>query len=336
MRVIRELRFRLTCIATSLGRLLPRSPSSRGEGVGRDFDRAQSRRRQGGLPYLRSPALLVLCAALLGACSGTGPVRVSDFEDLVQSMEAKSRLVDRFKTTFVKTRLSDVFNRALTIRGSLVFQKPNKFQLTMTGDVNVELLSDGARITVIHDQRDRETFEVQGDRDIARFADPLMALIESIGNGGLREFRAVQAIEEEPSLLVQGEPRGQRYFERIERVTLVLNESGQIRKVTLLFKDGNRDETIFQDWQALASDHPDIQQLDERLSRIMPERSPVLALTATAGRDRSEPQAPATFPLAMPTWAQSLLCRLGFTADLAAAESPDLSKLSHRSTRSPR
>jgi outer membrane lipoprotein-sorting protein len=334
LRVIRELRFRLTCISTSLGRLLARSPSSRGDGICSESIRAQS--RWGGLSYLRSPALLVLCGALLGACSGTGPVRVSDFEDLVQSMEAKSRLVDRFKTTFVKTRLSEVFNRALTIRGSLVFQKPNKFQLTMRGDVNVELLSDGARITVIHDKRDRETFEVQGDRDIARFADPLMALIESIGNGGLREFRAVQALEEEPSLLVQGEPRGQRYFERIERVTLLLNESGQIRKVTLLFKDGNRDETIFQDWQALASDHPDIQQLDERLSRIMPERSPALALSATVARDRSEPQAPAVLPLAMPTWAQSLLCRLGLMPDLVAADSPDLSKLGHRSTRSPR
>jgi outer membrane lipoprotein-sorting protein len=329
LRVILEFCFRLMCMAASLGRSGARGPASWREGVCSD----RGRRGSGGLTHLTSVALVVLGAAFLGACSGNGPVRVSDFEDLVQSMEAKSRLVDRFKTTFVKTRLSDVFSRPLTICGCLVFEKPNKFQLTMTGDVNVELLSDGSRISVIHDQRDRETFEVQGDRDIAAFADPLMALLESVGTGGLREFRAVEVLEEEPSLLVQGEPRRQRYFDRIERVTLVVSESGQIRKVTLLFKDGDRDETIFQDWQVLASDHPDILQLGERLSRIVPGRNPGIPRIATGAPDTLVPQAPAAFQLAIPTWVRSLLCRLGSSSDMVAADSPDLFKLGHRSSR---
>ena len=332
MGVILESCLRLLCIAASLGRSRARGPASWREGVCSDRGRRGSR----GLPLFGSVTLVVLGAALLGACSGNGPVRVSDFEDLVRSMEAKSRLVDRFKATFVKTRLSEVFSRPLTICGCLVFEKPNKFQLTMTGDVNVELLSDGSRIAVIHDQRDRETFEVQGDRDIAAFADPLMALLESIGSGGLREFRAVEVLAEEPSLLVQGEPRRQRYFERIERVILVLSESGQIRKVTLLFKDGDRDETIFQDWQVLASDHPDILQLSERLSRIAPGRSPGLPRMAAGAPDPLEPQAPAAFHLAIPSWARSLLCRLGFSLDMVAADSPEVFRLGHRSNRSSR
>ena len=36
----------------------------------------------------------------------------------------------------------------------------------MAGDVNAEILSDGGNLNLIHDQKDIEAYQLQGERDV--------------------------------------------------------------------------------------------------------------------------------------------------------------------------
>jgi outer membrane lipoprotein-sorting protein len=191
-----------------------------------------------------------------------------EIQDLVGDMEKKANLVNQFCAEFSKTRQTAVFNREVTVQGRLVFQKPNKFLLNMKGDVNVELLSDGAVVHLIHDNRDQEVFQVEGERDLSRFADPLMLLIDSIGRGGLRKFRPVRNESQDHTVTMEFLPGNENHFERIRSVVVQLSAEGQIGKVVILSKDGERDEVVFRSWRMLAQDDPEIRQLDERLKLL--------------------------------------------------------------------
>lgn len=202
------------------------------------------------------------------------PLKRASFDELVRDVETKSYLVKQFRAQFEKTRHSEVFNRELTVKGNLIFQKPNKFQLTMTGAVNVEILSDGETITIIHDGKDEETYHVQGERDFSRFADPLMVLLQGIGNGGLRKFSIARQGVDDKSVLLEAKPNGELYFERTKKVLLKLSESGEIKSVRLIYADGDHDETVFHSWSMLARNDPAITSLNSRLKQFSRKRSP--------------------------------------------------------------
>jgi hypothetical protein len=163
----------------------------------------------------------------------------------------------------------------------LIFQKPNKFQLTMSGDVNVEILSDGETITIIHDGKDQETYHVQGERDFSRFADPLMVLLQGIGNGGLRKFSVVRQGGDDHAVVLEADPKGQLYFERTKKVMLRLSESGEIGSVHLIYSKGDHDETVFHSWSMLARNDPEIVKLNSRLKTLSRQRSPSSSETAS-------------------------------------------------------
>ena len=166
-------------------------------------------------------------------------------DNLISSLERKSYLIKQFHAEFVKVRRSPVFKRDLTVKGRLVFQRPSKFSLTMSGDANIEILSDGENINLIHDQKDQEAYHLQGERDISKFADPLMMVIQSIGDGGMRRFSLTKKLNEDGSVVLDALPNGQVNFERIEKAEIAISDIGEIQRVSLLYKDGNRDETLF-------------------------------------------------------------------------------------------
>ena len=91
----------------------------------------------------------------LGGCTGKNSLENVSLDNLISSLERKSYLIKQFRAEFVKVRRSPVFRRDLTVKGRLVFQRPSKFSLTMSGDANIEILSDGENINLIHDQRDQ-------------------------------------------------------------------------------------------------------------------------------------------------------------------------------------
>ena len=231
----------------------------------------------------RALALLVAVWSLVGlvGCGSGVSVKKASFDELVHDVETKSYLVKQFRAKFEKTRRSALFDRELTVNGCLVFQKPNKFQLIMSGAVNVEILSDGETITIIHDGHDQETYHVQGERDLSRFADPLMVLLQGMGNGGLRRFSVAKQSVEDNSVLLEAKPNGELYFERTKKVMLRLSESGEIKGVRLYYKDGDYDETVFRSWSMLARDDPDIVRLNRRLQKLSRKRGPTRTETVS-------------------------------------------------------
>lgn len=220
-------------------------------------------------PILPAFLTLLLCVAVLGSCASKQPFSKNvDFPDIVDDMERKAYLVKQFRADFVKTRHMDIFNRDLTVNARLVFQKPGNFRLVLSGDVNVEILSDGKTINLIHDQMDTEVYRLHGDRDSSRFSDPLMLLIQNIGMGGLRKFAIVKNVKQDDLIKLEVEPGNDNQFEKIKRIALNITDSGEIQHVSIFFKDGNRDDTVFQRWSMLTADDPEIVRMNNRLQQL--------------------------------------------------------------------
>jgi len=217
-------------------------------------------------------AAAICLMPLLVACSAKAPAVPAGLDNLIEGIEKKAYIVNQFRAKFVKTRHSKVFNRDLSVQGDLVFQKPNRFRLSMSGDVNADILSDGKIITLIHDQSDQEVFRVEGERDLSKFADPLVLIMQRIGDGGLRKFAVVKNVHDGSSNVLEVEPGNDTSFERIRNVSLSFSDIGEIGKVVIAFRNGDRDETVFQSWSLLARDDPEILQLNERL-QDMAQRS---------------------------------------------------------------
>ena len=228
----------------------------------------------------------------LGGCTGKNSMENVSLDNLINTLEKRSYLVKQFRAEFVKVRRSPVFKRDLTVKGRLIFQRPSKFVLTMSGDANVEILSDGGNLNLIHDQKDIEAYHLQGERDVARFADPLMMVIQSIGDGGMRRFSLSKKLNNDGSVVLDALPNGQVNFERIEKAEIFISDIGEIKKVSLLLKDGNRDETHFRSWALLSQDDPAILDLNNRLenlsqssrlTRLRPERNEEKASISAPG-----------------------------------------------------
>ncbi len=203
----------------------------------------------------------------IGGCTKNSLDNVS-LDNLINTWEKRSYLVKQFRAEFVKVRRSPVFKRDLTVKGRLIFQRPSKFVLTLSGDANVEILSDGENLNLIHDQKDLESYHMQGERDLARFADPLMMVIQSIGDGGMRRFSLSKKTNHDGSVLLDASPNGQVNFERIEKAEILISDIGEIEKVSLLLKDGNKEETRFRSWALLSQDDPAVLELNNRLENL--------------------------------------------------------------------
>jgi outer membrane lipoprotein-sorting protein len=224
--------------------------------------------------------LVISTLVVLAGCAAKGPLNGVQLQDLINDVERKAYLVKQFRADFTKTRTTSVFSREVTVKGRLIYQKPDRFVLTMTGDANVEILSDGTMISLVHDKKDREVYRVQGERDLDRFADPLMLLIKKMESGGLRTFSEVRREKRKDSFVMELQPSNENNFERIKSVVFSFGLTGEIKGVDILFKDGEREEVVFDSWTLLAQDDPQIVQLDTKLralSQSQPDHLPGVA-----------------------------------------------------------
>ncbi len=219
---------------------------------------------------IRYSLIIAMAVSLmLGACAaGPNPVKEVDFDKLVPEMERKTHLVKQFRAEFIKTRHAKVFDRDLTVNGTLLFQKPGNFQLTLTGDVNVEILSNGKVVTMIHDGKDQEFFFIHGARDASRMSDPLMALLQTVGDGGLRKFAVTNQTPTEMGVSLELTPSNDSQFETVSMIHLDVLQGGEMKKVVIDFKNGNWDETVFTKWSLLTSDDPEIVTLNKKLDTL--------------------------------------------------------------------
>ncbi len=212
---------------------------------------------------------LLIIIALMYACGANNePIRKADFNELMPAIEAKSNLVRQFRAEFTKTKSSPLFKKSLTVDGSLLFQKPSMFRLKLTGDVNAEILSDGKFVTLIHDGSDQEFFHIHGERDASKMSDPLMALLQELGSGGLRKFTVNKEQSTPDGLRLELLPSSEAQFERIRTVNLALSDSGDIEKVVVFFENGAVDETVFKSWSLLTADDPEIVELHKRIDTL--------------------------------------------------------------------
>lgn len=222
------------------------------------------------LGRVRTALFILISTILAGACASKGPMTRIGLNDLLEDIEKKSYLIKQFRVEFVKTRHSSVFDRELSVRGLLIYQKPDSFRLSLTGDVHMDILSDGKLIRLIHDHRDEETYHVMGERDMAKFTDPLMLLIDGIGNGALRRFQVTRYEQEGDRILIEVEPGNGNHFERIKSAILRFSILGDILSVDINFKNGDVDRTVFESWFLVSDDDPEILQMKKLLKRIRP------------------------------------------------------------------
>ncbi len=215
--------------------------------------------------HMRDALLLIITLMVVISCASTVPFKQADLDSVLEDMERKAYLVRQFHAQFVKTRSAPAFDRELRVDGHLIFQKHAKMWLKLTGDINVEILSDGRFVRIIHDNIDEETFRVRGHRDMTKFADPLMLLIDSVANGGLRSLAVVKTVQNHDSRMVEIDPSNESRFERIKSVRLWLSQYGEIERVRILYKDGGTDDTVFKSWAVLSEDAPEIRKLNETL-----------------------------------------------------------------------
>jgi outer membrane lipoprotein-sorting protein len=220
----------------------------------------------------RKTIRLLLIAAgvtlVLAGCALRIPPKKFDMNQVIQDIEKKAYFVQRFRAEFVKTRHTSVFDRDLSASGTLIFEKPNSFRLVTKGDVNVEIVSDGNVVSLIHDRKDQEIRRIYGERDWASFADPLIVILQNLSNGALRKFSTQKTRQEDKGFVVLLRPSEVTSLERIDKALLTFSPAGVIKEVTIHFKNGDWDQTLFRSWAMVTEDDPDILTLEKRLKEI--------------------------------------------------------------------
>lgn len=109
---------------------------------------------------------------------------------------------------------------------------------------------------------------MQGNNGSSLLADPLILLLDHVGNGGMRGYSIVQKETEGESAVIEVKPENSAALELIRTALLFFSKQGDLEKVKIMFRDGGVDETVFTSWAALPSDDPDIVLLRRRLEEL--------------------------------------------------------------------
>ncbi len=222
-----------------------------------------------GSKFFLSRMLPLALSVFLTCCASTnGIVSESDIHSLLKIVEKKAYIVGQFEAKFHKIRQSNLFNHEACVDGRLIFQKPGRFELKLTGDVNLQILSDGEFVALIHDNRDLEFFKADGERDVSRFADPMMLLVNCLSNGDTSRFAKMRQKQHDDSTVLEIDPGDLSEFEAIKDVKVKFSDQGTIQSIVMFFKNGNVEKTVFDSWSLLTQDDPKIQRMNNRIEKI--------------------------------------------------------------------
>lgn len=218
--------------------------------------------------FLRRSLPFALTVLLTCCASTNNRIPESDLHSLLKIVEKKAYVVGQFQADFHKIRKSNLFQHEARVNGRLIFQKPGRFQLNLTGDVHLEIMSDGEFVALIHDNRDLEFFRIQGERDLSKFADPMMLLVNSLSNGDTTRFANMRQNKQEDLTVLEIEPGDLTEFEAIEKVRVKFSGQGTIQLIEMFFHNGNVERTLFDSWSLLAQDDPKIRTMNERIEKL--------------------------------------------------------------------
>ena len=213
-----------------------------------------------------TPFLLTL---LLSCCASTSNlIPESDLHSLLKIVEKKAYVVGQFQADFHKVRKSNLFEHETRMKGRLIFQKPGRFQLRLTGDVNLDILSDGDFVALIHDNNDLEFYKTQGERNLSRLADPMMMIVNSLSNGDTSRFAEMKQQKLNNAMLLEIDPGDIIEFESIQKVNVKFSEQGTIESIEIFFRNGNVEKTVFDSWSLLTQDDPEIIKMNQRIKKL--------------------------------------------------------------------
>jgi hypothetical protein len=229
----------------------------------------------GWLP-LAFAAVFLVCG-----CAARGKFTPPPLDELIQDIEKKSHLVENFRADFVKTRRIAAFKSDLTAQGRLVYLHTGGFRLTLTGDVEVEVLSNGTVLSVIHDMRDQEFRMMSGDRDSVPLSDPFILLMQEFGNGILRDCRLKYIDDENDAVVLEVLPGHSARLEIMDRALLWLTETGMVSKARIHYLNGNVDTFSFSSWEMLPADHPSLVTAQQSLATLDPAASEARSSTSS-------------------------------------------------------
>lgn len=216
------------------------------------------------MPFLKFLFFIILIISLEG-CQFEKPAIEVDLHDLLEDLQKKARIIKQFRADFVRVRTSGAFRVPMVVNGVLVYQKPGIFSLRYVGDINLEILSDGETIIVVHDHGHQDTFVPAGEGNGALVSDTVMSLIQNIGDGGLEKFSILGAEKLEDGMKIEMSPLRERPFHLVQRITLWISYLGELKRIKVFFDGGDQEDTVFESWSVLADNEPEIVELEARL-----------------------------------------------------------------------
>jgi len=221
------------------------------------------------LVSLSAIGVLIAVTAIITSCASRNPLLPeSDLHSLLQMVEKKAYVVGQFQADFHKVRTSDLFRHETHINGRLIFQKPSRFELKLTGDVNLDIFSDGSFVALVHDGRDLEFFKAQGDRDLSKFADPMMLLVHSLSNGDTSRFANLTEKKQHDATVLDIEPGALNEFEAVKNVKVKFSDEGTIQLIEIFFQNGNTERTYFDNWSLLTQNDPKIKRMNQSIEKV--------------------------------------------------------------------
>jgi outer membrane lipoprotein-sorting protein len=213
-------------------------------------------------------ALIAMMGLFVSCASRNSLIPESDLHSLLKTVEKKAYIVGQFQTDFHKVRTSNLFQHETHITGRLIFQKPGRFELTLTGDVNLNIFSDGSFVALIHDGQDLEFFKAQGAIDLSKFADPMMLLVNSLSNGDTSRFANLTEKKHSDATVIDIEPGALNEFESVKNVKVKFSDGGTIKLIEILFQNGNVERTYFDNWSLLTQDDPKIKRMNQSIEKL--------------------------------------------------------------------
>jgi len=216
--------------------------------------------------------LYVVLIASVGGCRIEKPSIEVDLKALLEDVQKKARIIKQFRADFMRVRTSGAFRVPMVVNGVLVYQKPGIFSIRYVGDVNLEILSDGETVTLIHDRGHQDTFVPAGDGNGSLVSDTVMSLIRNIGEGGLEKFSILGTEKLEDGMKIEMCPQREKPFHMVQRISLWISYFGELKRIKVFFDGGDQEDTVFESWSVLADNEPEVLELETRLSELSRNR----------------------------------------------------------------
>jgi len=192
----------------------------------------------------------------------------TSLDSLLNDLHKRINLIRQLRVDFTKTRHSSSFKAPVSVKGTLIYQRPGNFFMRYRGGVDVQVLSNGNIVRIVHDEGLAETFVLNSDRNAGIFSDPWIELIATIGRGGFDKLLTVELVGKNELIDIDFVGKNQRPFEHVKRMTLSASHFGEIKHFTVVFSDGDFDEINFDSWSVLLDTDPEIVDLETRLKTI--------------------------------------------------------------------